>query len=878
MASLTNQNKIQVDLPVWEQLTFAPAVSSALSSSCAVSALANLKHGRYIYYLISATSFWKYDTYTDTYVQLSSPPIATSVYSSMQFSGSYGFEGRILSATNNTAVIPAHFGKVCRDYAIDIVSGTGIGQRRIITDVSNAIVADSGVPTTVSATVLTDTLKAWAINQYADYQLRITYGTGLGQVRRILSNTATTLTFADNTVYEYDDNCNPAPFSPALSTVAGSQSLYSIESSTITVNSNWDTNPDSTSKFSIDSGGIYLLSSAASTPFFTLQFYDILAGTWYIKTSTSAILSVVGTDGCLQSTPRNATLLEAGVATYGTTTSLTDSTQNWAVDSLVGKAIRFVSGTTPSSGADRIRRITANTATQIQWSGTVTTPIDSTTRYRVEGFDGGVASAATSTTLTDASASSSVWVTNRWANHQVTIVSGTGIGQKRVIASNTATQLTLLTGQPWTVTPDTTSGYIITADADKCYTIFGNQSNMAVYNINADMSCNGRLFDSGCAAQGTVTVSGRRPQAITTITFSTTTATVTTANSHRLVVGQSITISGATGGDAATYNITTTVVAVTSATVFTYTMGGTPAGNATFTGHSVTTLTDGSKAWTVNGWANYVCYFLTAQPVLATGAATCVAMEIASNTATTLTFKTATTAPTNGTSRYIIAERAALGSADHGIATGAGQTTTAIADSGKSWAVNIWAGKRVKTVSGAGQAEERIITSNTSTVLTISTVGTLPVAASTSYAILDAPIRSTGTALLWINGSSDGYNAGKYIWSPRGGGILGWDRYNIATNRWESVTTIPQIETLTTGSQYAYDGVDRLYFYKDATLRMYYVDTLTSEIHGAGFVPYSAPTGVISNRMEIFTTPDGLKYLWYNRASFTDMFRQLLFY
>jgi hypothetical protein len=105
-----------------------------------------------------------------------------------------------------------------------------------------------------------------------------------------------------------------------------------------------------------------------------------------------------------------------------------------------------------------------------------------------------------------------------------------------------------------------------------------------------------------------------------------------------------------------------------------------------------------------------------------------------------------------------------------------------------------------------------------------------------------------------------------------------FDRLDITTDKWELMSITPQIETLTTGSQYAYDGGDRFYFEKDATQRCYYVDMITNTVNGAGQYPYAAGTAVIGNRMEIFKTPDGLKYLLINRPSQAEMFRQLLFY
>jgi hypothetical protein len=63
----------------------------------------------------------------------------------------------------------------------------------------------------------------------------------------------------------------------------------------------------------------------------------------------------------------------------------------------------------------------------------------------------------------------------------------------------------------------------------------------------------------------------------------------------------------------------------------------------------------------------------------------------------------------------------------------------------------------------------------------------------------------------------------------------------------------------------AYDGADRIYFTVQVTQRMYYLDIEKNVIHPAGMYPYVAGTAIVGNRMEIFTTPDGLKYLWLNR-------------
>jgi hypothetical protein len=90
--------------------------------------------------------------------------------------------------------------------------------------------------------------------------------------------------------------------------------------------------------------------------------------------------------------------------------------------------------------------------------------------------------------------------------------------------------------------------------------------------------------------------------------------------------------------------------------------------------------------------------------------------------------------------------------------------------------------------------------------------------------------------------------------------------------------TVPFNETLGAGSQFAYDGYDRIYFTKDVTNRLYYVDLKTNTVHGSGLIPYLVGTAGIGNLMEIFKTVDGLKYLWVVRKANVETFRQLLFY
>lgn len=92
----------------------------------------------------------------------------------------------------------------------------------------------------------------------------------------------------------------------------------------------------------------------------------------------------------------------------------------------------------------------------------------------VAQFATGTATAGAATTLTN---SAKAWTVNQWTNSQVRITAGTGAGQVRTIASNTATALTV--SAAWTTIPDATSQYVIEGNDDYLY-LAGNAA-VALY-------------------------------------------------------------------------------------------------------------------------------------------------------------------------------------------------------------------------------------------------------------------------------------------------------------------------------------------------------------------------------------------------------------
>lgn len=95
-------------------------------------------------------------------------------------------------------------------------------------------------------------------------------------------------------------------------------------------------------------------------------------------------------------------------------------------------------------------------------------------------FATGTATSGGASTLTN---SAKAWTTNQFANSQVRIVSGTGAGQLRTIASNTGTALT--TSTAWTTAPDATSVYSIEGNDDFIYYMGSNAVTLFRYSISA---------------------------------------------------------------------------------------------------------------------------------------------------------------------------------------------------------------------------------------------------------------------------------------------------------------------------------------------------------------------------------------------------------
>lgn len=135
--------------------------------------------------------------------------------------------------------------------------------------------------------------------------------------------------------------------------------------------------------------------------------------------------------------------------------------------------------------------------------------------------------------------------------------------------------------------PFTSSGSVTTADTS--YTAPTTVGVIAVGKYSNATSQGTRIDNIDNICQGTSVAGlhrlwlceGTPGPTISSITFSTTTATVTTATAHGLSTGALVTVQDAYPVD---YNVKNAVITVTGTTTFTYTMATTPTVNATSVG------------------------------------------------------------------------------------------------------------------------------------------------------------------------------------------------------------------------------------------------------------------------------------------------------
>lgn len=211
-----------------------------------------------------------------------------------------------------------------------------------------------------------------------------------------------------------------------------------------------------------------------------------------LSTAITTVLPAGADYGASITVPNDTELVDqfdSGTAASGSTATniIEDTTGSEATfhPMMVGLYIEFTSGTL--NGQRRLITAVATNGASLTCSAFGSAP-SAGDAFKVV-LPRATASSATASTLTLTSAG---WTVNLYANSDVEIVSGTGAGQRRRIASNTADTLTLAgavagaarTGN-WSVTPDNTSVFVIKPSNDFIYYQPGS-TNANLYRIDIE--------------------------------------------------------------------------------------------------------------------------------------------------------------------------------------------------------------------------------------------------------------------------------------------------------------------------------------------------------------------------------------------------------
>jgi hypothetical protein len=226
-----------------------------------------------------------------------------------------------------------------------------------------------------------------------------------------------------------------------------------------------------------------------------------------------------------------------------------------------------------------------------------------------------------------------------------------------------------------------------------------------------------------------------------------------------------------------------------------------------------------------------------------------------------------------------------------------------LTNSAKTWATNQWANSQIHISAGTGLGQIRTISSNTATVITVSSAWTTAPDATSVYSIEGnddflyylgnnavtmyrysisgnswstlspgvargaAPAAGMSAHWVWEASEADWTNEsailnGRYIYSFRGSAGALLDRYDIAANSWSAVTYSPATETLTAGTKYAYKG-DYLYIQKDATGRWFRYDFPRASMDGLNTMLTTQGAAIVGDTSFDVTYADGATKITY---------------
>jgi len=321
--------------------------------------------------------------------------------------------------------------------------------------------------TGATSNTLVDTLQSYVVNTHQTKTVFVTAGTGAGQSRLIIANDATTLTvFPDWTV-------TPAAGDTFDIRTTGAANVMSGPKVTVLPGLPATGGPSTSGDWGVAGwyqnlrgSPFWITGSTSGTTLSATGEFALLLEAPALEGLTATnrapfMLSMVGRDTA-QTSIAPADPVCVGVETtktgllatspFNNSTINVATTQGQASSAHVDKLLTITSGT----GAGQTRTVVSNTATAMTITPIWTTNPDTTSVFSIAANIPGTASAGTSLTMTVPTVTAAAHV-----NKLLTITGGTGAGQTRIIASNTATDLTIRSDNPWVTIPDATSTFTI---------------------------------------------------------------------------------------------------------------------------------------------------------------------------------------------------------------------------------------------------------------------------------------------------------------------------------------------------------------------------------------------------------------------------------
>jgi|694.fasta_scaffold12166_7 hypothetical protein len=909
--ALVNKLRKIVDLPVVEWLRYSPFSSAATNTLITPpTADTGSQHYRY-FYGTNSTDQWRYDTYSDgwSYFGALLPNSPASTVGGTWKSDD-GHHGNMLFATGSVAT-----GSFVNEHAvvgnkIKIIAGTGLGQVKTIVSASAPVDVEYMTLTsyTNSGTglgAITDSSKKWIINQWRNYQVLVYLGTAQQYViRKVLYNNNDTLFFANAEWHVIDPhqayNMVWDGNSITPSTSYGSRAV--IQYNTITVDTPWTGSLDKTSKYEIQTGILHSIQIISTNGFFLHYWYDPIYANWFPGHALTTVLPsyTAGTELAIEGIDTKYTpIFVTGSITSATSRSVTDSTltlvsnqwNNYRLKNLTdGQEKHIISNDTntfyfkgdwdlPMSASNQFQIVHDDDKMYMN-GGSFSTMAQYSLRnnswYPSQRFDDGVVNIAyvrqsqsfemqipiTAITRTGQVATVTTITGHPFITGDIVFISGAlGVDSQYYNGFFTVTSSYPLSTALTSTTQPTAFTYWMSATPSANATLNAHTT-LQVFDTSKNWQRNelsGSIFQVFSSSPTAPTTQYRK-------IISNTSQSVT----FDLALSTGVT-SGVWG-----YNI------LSSAS-----FGASPGLDTTETSSyffSGSTVSGTPYVFISSSFSSSITNIPLGAPITGSGIGTnsffrSWAIEPTAPLFITMSLSVNTTATNNN---LVFTGSLAL-TRGHGIATG-GSTTTLI-DTTKSWPTNFWAGSRLRMLAGTNAGAEYAITANTTNTLTYATA-TAPDTSSV-YSIIPIQPRAVGSDMKWVYGigSSGLHNineSGKYLYCFEANSTMRFQKYNIATMRYETLFITPfnhmTGENLTTGTMYAYDGNNRIYIQPNTSARIIYIDTDKDTSESSGQIPAGMSTARQGRKFWVKQTEEGLKYMYIMRHNDTPWWRQLIFW